>query len=151
MRNGHRAGSRMASSLFLGALVTCAYLAFACRASQSSLAGRYLEKHEKGDIVLTLAADQTFVESLEPRGGTPTVARGRWTFNLEQSTLSLDGAVFPGHHFGDPRFRDYTVVEQGGLWVLTVERGVLGRVRLVDDPDSDLAFQRVNDIRTGPK
>jgi hypothetical protein len=132
----------MASRLFF---VTCASLTFACRVSQASLAGRYLERHEKGDIVLTLAADYTFVESLEPRGGSPAVARGRWTFNQNQSTVSLHGAVFSGHVFGDPRFRDYRVAERGGLWLLTAERGALGKVRLVDSPDFDLAFQRVSD------
>jgi len=130
---------------YLSLVFAYACLMVGClRSSQSSLAGHYVERHEKGKIVLTLAPDQTFLERVEPRGRTPTVARGHWSFNSRQSTVTLDGAILPGHSFGDPQYRDYTVIERGGLWVLTVERGVLGTIRLVDSPDFGLAFRRVS-------
>jgi len=133
------------SRLFLSLVFACACLMAGClRSPRSVLAGKYVERHEKGKIVLTLAPDQTFLESVEPRGRTPAVAHGHWSFNSRQSTLTLDGAILPGNSFGDPQYRDYSVVERGGLWVLTVERGLLGSIRLVDSPDFNLAFQRVS-------
>lgn len=127
-------------------LLSCGLLACYYVQSREGLFGTYELNGDHRQILLDMAANGTFTETITFKSGAVQKQKGTWKFASATSNLSFDGLWIPKEFAPDYILRadetnnDQPKYTEPGNWTLTPERH-WGRV--VIDVFDDVAFKKV--------
>ena len=97
--------------------------------------GKYIANHQKGDDIIELKPDGTYLYHYKGVDGKEVRNTNRWEFEYceDKPTITFSEFVFglPGYGF-----------TKSGFWVVKVKKSLTGNLRLCIDPDLNYYYEK---------
>jgi hypothetical protein len=102
-------------------------------ASMRDVVGNYRVENADGYATLALRSDMTFLQLIHFRDGRELTASGTWQFDISTRDVELQKVFSVAHD---------SLSLKVDVLVMPAEKTISGTVRLICDPDWDIAYKK---------